>query len=647
MKTTLLLSALLAAGGYYGVRAFRSGVPAGQREQTVQPSVPVTGETPEPAEKEAAPRLPRPEFDAVVAAEPLAQLPLLVQWLRDAEAGELKLMAEALDEKQRLSGGFWQALAWRWAEVAPDDALAFARLKSLEYVKDYRGFNKEIAYMIRLHIMDVYNVLLSLDVEAALQRLAQEPGAILNQLLRQLMSVEQPRREAWAAANAHLPEAALWAAVPAAAQPVLAKPYDRYGVSDEVTALRAMLIGKDLAGCRAKLDAMPMNYHRSLVEMDYAAALAEQKSPAEAVQWATANLKGLAKMQALALAAKVLSRTDPLAALKILRDNKVPDFGQSQIGITVEQSQMLPDTVKAAAKSDPQAAMDYLLTAGGILPRDMQLRYVDNDDTTNYGSLGRAIFKDWAAKDANAAAAWLAKQQSSTGLSEMVPLLAGPLLTQGAEQGRAFIQNLPQGSFRSEMVRYAAAQWAQTDTVTALQWAADQGGQAVLESTYGELAGKNATLASEHFASLPPEAQASQLPRVTEKLGEQKPQQLPQFIDTLTPEQQAAVDLRQPITSFAQQNIEQASAWVKALTPGPLRDSGISGLVDYLIQGKQPDPEAAAHWAAASSVPEDAFRRLGRVAEAWQKLNPKGTADAIRASTLPPAVQQELIGLLK
>jgi hypothetical protein len=134
---------------------------------------------------------------------------------------------------------------------------------------------------------------------------------------------------------------------------------------------------------------------------------------------------------------------------------------------------------------------------------------------------------------------------------------------------------------------------------------------------------------------------------VTEKLGEQRPQNLPQFIGSLPEEQQAAVDLREPITSFARQNVEQASAWVNSIAPGPLKDSGISGLVDYLIAAKQPDPEAAAHWAAASSVPEDASRRLSRVAEAWQKQNPAGAADAIRASSLTPAVQQQLIGLLK
>lgn len=660
MKTTLLLSATLAAGGYFGARALRSSGSASAPEAKPTLSPQNAGLPNNPADKPLR-KLPRPEFDAVLAAEGPEQLASLVKWLPDADAGEMNVMAAAMEEKKRLFSTLWQVFAYRWAEVAPEDALAFARPKSLEQVKDYAGFKKEISYTMHIPLVDVYQALLGIDVEAALLRLAQEPGAILNQLLRVLLhSVEQPRREAWAAANAHLPEAALWAARPET-QPVAARHRSRYEVSEAVTALRAMLQSKDIAGCRAKLDAMPMNYHRSLVEMDYVAALAEQKSPAEAAQWAAANLKGLAKMQAIALAAKALSKTDPLAALKMLRDHKVPDFGQTQIGITVAQSQAggtttsyrgsdrtaLVDTVRAAAKADPQAALDYLLTAGGVLTRDMQLRYVDNDDTTNNGSLGRGIFKEWAAKDANAAAAWLAKQQSSAGLSEMVPLVAGPLLSQGGEQGRTFIQNLPQGSFRHEMVRYAAAQWAQTDTVSALQWAADQGGQSALESTYRELAGKNAVVASEHFAALPPEAQASQLARVTEKLGEQKPQNLPQFLSTLTTEQQAAVDLRKPITSFAQQNVEQASAWVNGMAPGSLKDSGISGLVDYLLKAKQPDPEAAAHWAAASSVPEDASRRLARVAAAWQKVNPAGTADAIRASALPPAVQEQLIGHLK
>ena len=90
--------------------------------------------------------------------------------------------------------------------------------------------------------------------------------------------------------------------------------------------------------------------------------------------------------------------------------------------------------------------------------------------------------------------------------------------------------------------------------------------------------------------------------------------------------------------------VAAASEWVTTLPPTYAKDTDISGLVDYLIkQSSDPDPEAAAHWAAASVDPEGRGRRLQRVGEAWFKRDPAGAAAAIEASTLPADVKQTLL----
>jgi hypothetical protein len=282
----------------------------------------------------------------------------------------------------------------------------------------------------------------------------------------------------------------------------------------------------------------------------------------------------------------------------------------------------------------------------------MQSRYVDDNDTTNNGSLGRSIYREWVASDPRAAASWLAAQPSSKGLAEMLPVLAGPLSAQNGAEGRAFVLSLPQGQVRQELIGYAAAEWAvaapdELGGGEALQWAASAGGAAALSAAFQELTRKNAEVASQNFSLLPPETQAERLQSLTDALGTQKPQALPQLYAGLPEEMRAEVNLRDALTSLAKQNVEQASAWLNEIPSGKARDTGISGLVDYLINAPQPDPEAAAHWAAASADPAAQGRRLQRVAEAWQMQNPAGAAAAIQSSRLAEPVRQQLLGYLK
>lgn len=668
MKTTAILTLALGlagfgAGRWFWPAAHRTGPPAASETAGGNPAK--TAAAPVPAE--AFSSGPRPSADGVLQATEGEQLILLLRWLPGTTAGEVAEMASNLKERHLLQGGIWTALAARWVEVDPETALEFARTESAETLKHYqRGELRNMS--VRIHSLDVYQSLLELNPDQAMASLPLEPSAILNQLLRQLTrSVAKEKREAWAAANASLPESKLWAADPEAEArekaPKPARRGDLYSLTPEAEAIKALIDAKDLAGSRAKIDAMPPNFQRAMLELDYARALAAWQSPQAAADWASKNLNGLARAQAITLAAQELSKTDPAKALAMLRDHKIPDLGHNLVGVIEVRTQGTSTTgnrrhadlgamqavVSAAAKTDPRAAMDYLLTAGGILPRDLQMRYVDNDDTTNNGSLGRSIFRQWAASDPRAAASWLAAQPSTKGLAEMLPLAAGPLGTQTGPESRSFVLDLPQGPVRQGLIGFAAAEWAMagTDGADALQWAANAGGATGLSAAFQELTQKNAEVASQHFSMLPPETQAERLQSLTDALGQQKPQALPQLYAGLPEDMRSDVNLREALTSLAKLNVEQASGWLNEIPSGKARDTGISGLVDYLIKAPQPDPEAAAHWAAASADPEAQGRRLQRVAEAWQKQDPSGAAAAIRSSNLAEPVRQQLLGFLK
>jgi hypothetical protein len=100
------------------------------------------------------------------------------------------------------------------------------------------------------------------------------------------------------------------------------------------------------------------------------------------------------------------------------------------------------------------------------------------------------------------------------------------------------------------------------------------------------------------------------------------------------------------VTSYAAENVEQASAWLNSLPDSKGKDRGVSGLVDYLIQHRNPDFVAAAHWAFSSADAEAQGRRLERVADAWKKQDAAGAAEAARQSNLPEAAKIQLLNLL-
>ncbi|RYD35680.1 MAG: hypothetical protein EOP86_07845 [Verrucomicrobiaceae bacterium] len=669
MKSTAILAMVLGLAGFQGGRWWFAPVPARQTAVAEPALGTATNAANATAPEGALPIDPRPSKEDVLGAGDEKRLGLLLRWLAGATAGEVAEMASALEAAYYLDGGMWAAVAARWAEVDPDAAILYARRRSAEVLDDRDGASLR-GVNIRVKSLDVYKSLLRLNPELALAKLPEEPPKILDQLLRQLKPyVEKTRRESWAAANARLAEASVWAAKPdeeAEAARRSRGMLNMHSLSPEAKAIQDLILAKDLAGGRVKIDAMPQTFQRAMLELDYAAALAAQKSPQEAADWAKANLKGLAKSQAIILAARELGKTDPMKALAMLRDNKIADLGTALVGVIEVKTSgssstgyrrnqdmgAMAEVISTAAKTDPKAAMDYLLSSGGILPRDMRMRYVDNDDRSNNGSLGRAIYKQWVESDPRAAALWLAGQPSSSkGLAEMLPLVAGPLSARDGAEGRAFVLSLPQGPVRQELIGYAAAEWAMAGdggdgAGDALQWAANAGGAPALSAAFEELIQKNAEVAGQNFSLLPPETQAVRLQSLTDALGRQKPQALPQLYASLPQEVRTEVDLRNALTSLAKQNVEQASAWLDGIPGGKARDSGISGLVDYLISAPQPDPEAAAHWAAASADPAAHDRRLQRVAEAWKKQDPTGAAAAIQSSGLAEPVRQQLLGYL-
>jgi hypothetical protein len=668
----MTIASLAGVGSYFLLRQ-SSATPVAARAQAGP--VGAQGKTAEPFSLPA--NVARPTLEEIKAASANERMLLLVKWLPDATAEEIReLVAKGPEDKANEHQAKYRWPRWmldpeqrsyfalilaRWIQVDLDGALAHCRPtdEEVEGLKSLQNLNGNSIF--RDDLVQLYEALLKEDLATALARLPEETGRSLANLLTGLRSLVEPaRRTMWAEEHAALPEASLWKPTPAelAAQKTSAKPPRPYGLLSERAEEVKQLLSKDLDAARAKLDAMPKGRERAMLDRDYVKALATQKSPEEAVRWAKENLKGLAKMEGLMAVAQQLSSTDPMKAFAILRDGKVTDLVGNRLGVvsvhtkegsmtsyTGEQKDVFGEVARAAAKQDPKGVLDYLHAAGAVLPRDLRQRYVDRDDQENNGSLARGVYREWAKRDAKSAAAWLAAHPSFAGGSELAGIVAEPLLAANPAEARDFIANFPAGKSREQLAQHAAAAWAATEPELALQWAADLGGASLLSETYRTLAAKNPATAAAHFDALPQAVQDQELKNVV-KVVSQAPGNLPTLTQSFTQEQHDAADYKMAVTSYAAENVEQASAWLNSLPDSKGKDRGVSGLVDYLIQHRNPDFVAAAHWAFSSADAEAQGRRLERVADAWKKQDAAGAAEAARQSNLPEAAKIQLLNLL-
>lgn len=290
MKLSFLLAAALGVGGYAITRSLVKPPPsptsaataASTPDQNAGPSAaPAPGSSPGAASP-ARPKGPRPTFEQLIQAPPDQRLDLVILWLPDAPAVEVEALTNAWGETIDSTEGLWEALVSRWVAVDPAAALAHAREHSLKALP--KSFANRPANRATFHVRSVpaYKAYLQLNLEDALTRLADEPVPLLGQLLQQLLfSVEEPRRLAWAAAHAALPDSRLWVPKP---QPVTITRPGRplHGFSTKGEAIKFKLANTDLAGGRKDIDALPQNHERALLEMEYVGALAK-KSPAEAL----------------------------------------------------------------------------------------------------------------------------------------------------------------------------------------------------------------------------------------------------------------------------------------------------------------------------------------------------------------------------
>lgn len=407
------------------------------------------------------------------------------------------------------------------------------------------------------------------------------------------------------------------------------------------------LLSTDPAEARPLLDELPPGFGRAMHEARYAAALAKD-DPDAALRFAQESLRGTARLEAIANIAAIQGKSDPLAALRLLQKHGIGDMDSAALGKTHIDgpsrgsmslgSNHLDPVFKAAAPLDPAGVMQLLAETGSIHPPGDQPMF-------QRGELARTLFAEWAARDKPAAAEWLAQQPSTPGTTALLKHMTDRWPSGDLDGLRQLATRFPAGESRDEIVGEAARRLAANDPESALAWAAQTGGDPAVTAAFRHIAETRPQDAVAHFNDfLTPEQRAGQSQHLTDQLARRSPADAIGFYESLPPDQQVAVKLYDTTKAFARLDPEAASEWILSLPATQAKDTAISGLVDYLIRdAAEPDPLAAAHWAAASLDPDGRDRRLKRVADAWFRRDPQGARTAIDASALPATVKQTLL----
>ncbi len=640
--------------------------------------------------------MPRPALEELRAAPEADRLRLLVRLLPEAGAAEIAALAgEWFSEKSLIGSGneVWQVLVQRWVEVDAAAALAHARLisRGVASLSGMGGNSLNTNITTPLHY--AYRALGRHNPELAFAFLEGETGHAVNLIAEVQRGAGAEKTKAWALSLPDRADLAFLRKEEAKARPDLSDPAKAVGAltpgelknqggflagewakkdpaaalawanglesgkvrTDAWAAIATTLLEKDPAAALKVLESMPPTAARSKLGAAYVGALAKT-DPAAAWKYLEANLKGVARLQGIATLAAAKSATDPAGALKMLREHGIGDLNRSSLMKTRVNSpgmssvgfysgtDFVGEVLKAAAVKDPAGVMQLLAETGSIHKDRAREDPFSGEGPQSEGYLARSLFKEWAAKDPAAAARWTASQAFGEAMRELAISAATPWFAADPAAVRAFAASLPEGAGRNDFIRTTASLMAENDPAGALTWTAQAGGAEALGSVFQSITQSNPELAATHFAAMPPEVQAARMQELTDILGKRAPGAAVGFYQSLPPEQQASVKLYDTTVSFARQDPKAASEWVTTLPPTMAKDTAISGLVDYLIkQSSDPDPEAAAHWAAASVDPDGRGRRLGRVGEAWFKRDPAGAAAAIEASALPADVKQTLL----
>ena len=351
------------------------------------------------------------------------------------------------------------------------------------------------------------------------------------------------------------------------------------------------------------------------------------------------------------------AQNDPQAALQAAltmqnNDEQNPGYGQRNYCIRA--------ALEGWADSDSNAAFQYVINSSdpdilvdGInalskRPGSDYAQFFDAligrgpEDGTKFRNALSSLVYTWLDKSPREAAAAIAQlppednQLSYERVAQM-------WMQKGGDKNEPiqWLASLPPGKARSEAFGRVFSDWARNDPAAAAAAAAqlpeaDRNSiNSTIASSWGS-SGKDISAAIQWASSQPDSANAIQ--NVVQSMRD--PKQAIALVNSLGLADNVDV-MRNVVGNWAAQDLTAASAWVRQLPEGKIRDTALSSVANRYVGDA---PETAVAWAMAINDPASRTSSLENIVRQWKRYDTKAAEAWVASSNLPAETKNKLLG---
>jgi hypothetical protein len=304
------------------------------------------------------------------------------------------------------------------------------------------------------------------------------------------------------------------------------------------------------------------------------------------------------------------------------------DFTQSLP--EAEQKRLHATVAEALAGRNPEEAMDYL-----------KEHPIDDPAHEAWARLARSI-TDQASPEK--ALEWARGLEDEVTRRKALPEIFSLMAASDPAAAARAVLDLPAGSSREESLARIGGQWAGNNFEDALGWARGLSGkdrESALGAVLNQGAPHQPTSAATQYDSLLADVPAGQKPADSflsaaatiagAYFAEDQSKAAAWVASLPQPDAQAAAAQRLA-EQWAQYDAPAASEWIGTLPTGKARDQAVGALVGRIAAS---DPAMAFEWAATVEDTTARGSLLENTLQAWRKLDPDAARDAVNTTAWP------------
>jgi len=405
-------------------------------------------------------------------------------------------------------------------------------------------------------------------------------------------------------------------------------------------------------------------------------------------QAALEKLEGQARNSAVGAIASTLAETDPAAAWKFSTENTVSSFEEyggydrGRYNILAQWVALDPKAALAAAASEENTDMRNNLLNSSIrswaaMDYDAAYQHVMASTDTNVLASGLAtmmtmpesnrmelfttmldrvpaekinnniwsIINQWSREKPREAAAAIEQLPPGNTYSNAAQRIASQWFANATDKNEPlqWVLSMHPGEARSNALNSVLRGWSNADPTAAAAFAmtlSNEERNNVMYSITSSWSQKDPQAALKWAASLPDENERKNtINNTLSRIADNNPQQAITMLNSLGMGSDANA-VGNIVSSWASNDLNGASEWVKKLPDGNVRDNAL-GSVSQQLSGH--DPETAIAWAQAIGDQNSRTNAISNIMWQWKRHDPEAAKSWVEKSNLPEDVKNRLL----